>query len=71
MKAPKANANFNIFYSQCPIIKILSKALKVNSLSVPSGIASLSIPSRQSTTHPGNAGDWNESILSYYLPKVS
>ena len=27
-KAPEANANFNVFESQCPKIRILSKALK-------------------------------------------
>ena len=27
-KTPKANANLNVFESQCPKIKILSKALK-------------------------------------------
>ena len=44
-KAPKANANFCVFESQCPKIMVLSKALKAKLSSIPSGVASLSMPS--------------------------
>jgi len=54
-KAPKANATFNIFESQCPKIRILSKALRLNSLSVPNGVTILSMPCSGSTTHRDDA----------------
>ena len=41
-KAPKANANFYVFESQCPKMIVLSKALKAKLSFIPNEVANLS-----------------------------
>ena len=50
-KAPKANAKFNVFESQCPKFRILSRALKAKLFKCPQWIRQF-VDTSQLINHP-------------------